>query len=213
MPSDNTSHDAFTLIPPGRYKARGITAELGETLKGEPQIGVLLEILEEGPWAGHRMTWYGYFTDKSQRRTIESLKHLGWSTNDLENLAGIDQAEVLLTVEHERVKKDDVETGEVRARAVWINAFNSVGIAKPLEENKKKALAGRMKGLAMQIGSGAPPAAKTTAGAYSTAGRPPAPPRSTGPASAPPAPAAGQSKPAQQAPAAAMQLTDNDIPF
>ncbi len=68
------------MLNPGKYRARPIAAALGLTSKGTDQIAVTFELLDP---AGERITWYGFFTEKTTDRTLESLRHCGWKGNDL----------------------------------------------------------------------------------------------------------------------------------
>ena len=156
------------MLEAGRYRARGVEAGLGYTNGGSEQIAVLLEVqVPEG--APERITWYGYFTEKTTERTLESLRHLGWSTDDLSDLTGIDANEVEVIVEHE----DDLD-GNPRARVKWINSGHSGGLAlkSAMPQNAAKALAAKLRGAAVasrQRASGAMPAAPAARPAQSQA--------------------------------------------
>lgn len=111
------------MIPAGTYKARAVDAALGTTSKGGEQVAIQFQILE-GEAEGQHITYYGYFTEKTLERTLESLEYCGWEGDDLSNLAGIDRNEVYIVVEHE----PDQE-GQVRARVRWVNSGSGGGIA------------------------------------------------------------------------------------
>jgi hypothetical protein len=84
--------------------------------KQTPQVCVTFEILR-GPYAGQRISWFGYFTDKSEKRTLEALRICGFEGDDLDKFA--DQRptnEVQLVIEHEAD-----EEGKVRAKVAWVN--------------------------------------------------------------------------------------------
>jgi hypothetical protein len=133
------------MIPKGTYRARATDCALGMTASGKEQVGAALEILE-GEHAGESLTWYGYFTEKTLERTLESLRHLGWKTDDLSDLAGVGDAEVAIVVDHE-----EDQNGTLRARVRWVNAPGSGGIAMKdrLDGGAAKAFALRMKGAAV----------------------------------------------------------------
>jgi hypothetical protein len=131
------------VIPEGKYKARGVEGALSETSKGNPQVAILIEIIE-GEHAGENYTWYGHFTEKTEERTLESLRHLGWSTDDLTDLTGIDANEVSITIGHE----DDQE-GKTRARVRWVNAPGGLAIKERMNDGAAKQFAARMKGAAI----------------------------------------------------------------
>ena len=68
------------MLAAGNYRGRPVRAALGTSSKGTEQIAVEFELIEP---AGERMTWYGFFTEATTDRTIESLRHCGWQGNDL----------------------------------------------------------------------------------------------------------------------------------
>lgn len=131
------------MISEGRHKARGIEAALGLTSKGSEQVAVLLEVTA-GEHAGETITWYGYFTDKTYERTLESLRYLGWSTDDLADLAGIDQNEVSIQVEHE-----EDESGKLHARVRWVNRAGGLAMKETMDDAAARAFAARMRGAAV----------------------------------------------------------------
>jgi len=141
-----------TYIQPGTYRARGVTAALGLTSKGSEQVAVELTLLE-GENEGKSITWYGYFTDKTTERTLDSLRHLGWEGDDLADLTGIDRNEVNVVIEDEQ---DD--RGEYRSRVRWINRAGGLALKERLQGDQLKAFSARMKGavLAHKQKSGAP---------------------------------------------------------
>lgn len=67
----------------GRYKARAEGAVvLGNSKdKGTPFIEFYLQITE-GEEKGKRVRWTGYFTEKTQERTIDALLTCGWTGDD-----------------------------------------------------------------------------------------------------------------------------------
>lgn len=132
------------MIPEGKYKARGVEGALAETSQGNPQVAVLVRITE-GEHAGEEFTWYGHFTEKTEVRTLESLRHLGWETDDLTDLRGIDANEVQIVIGHE----EDQE-GRMRPRVKWINAAGAgLAIKERMDAAAARAFAARMKGAAI----------------------------------------------------------------
>lgn len=191
------------LMPPGHYLARGVVALLSETKAGQPQAAATVVILEEGPWSNTQMPWFGplgdHVEEKHRIRTIESLRSLGWTGDDLsENpLPGIGTLDVSVEVKHEEYQ------GVVRARVAWINKAGAT-FAKPIEANKGKAFAAQMKGLIAKV--------KATGGSGGASGGAPAataakPAPQTRASTAPPRP------PTLQAQTAAMGISAEDIPF
>ena len=55
------------MIEAGTYEARPITAALGQTKGDKPCVGVEFELD-----TGAHISWFGYFTEKTTERTIES---------------------------------------------------------------------------------------------------------------------------------------------
>ncbi len=83
--------------------------------KGTPQVAVVFEILR-GPFAGQRITWMGYFTEKSQERTLKALRICGFEGDDLDKFT--DQRptnEAAIVVEVETYE------GKPRAKVAWVN--------------------------------------------------------------------------------------------
>lgn len=136
----------MTLYDEGTYRARAVqgSAMLGYSSRDTEQVAVLLRFVD-GPYAQHTIGWYGYFSDKTMERTIESLRYMGWRGDDMFDLStvGDDQAEdVDIVIEHET--NDD---GEVRARVRWINKpGGGIALKKPMTEAQAKAFATRMRG-------------------------------------------------------------------
>ena len=130
------------MLAPGNYRGRPVRAALGITSKGTEQIAVEFELIEP---AGERMTWYGFFTEATTDRTIESLRHCGWQGVDLsvfiegEQLpAGFDR-EVDLVVKHEEYE------GKTRARIAWVNSGGGLAMKNVMDKVQGQTFAERMK--------------------------------------------------------------------
>lgn len=140
------------IIMEGTVRARAIDGELGFTKAGKPQVAITFEILE-GEDSGRNITWYGYFTEATKERTIESLRYCGWKGDDLSDLSSINgEAEVSLVIEH-----DEYE-GKTRAKVQWVNSGGGARLAKPMNQDDAKAFAAKMKGIVAAVD------AKTKAG-------------------------------------------------
>jgi hypothetical protein len=132
------------LIENGRYRARAIDAVLGVADTGTKQVAVLFDLLDH---PGHAIAWYGYFTEKTEERTIESLIHAGWTGDNLASLDGLGSTEVQLVVEHEQNQK-----GEVIARVKWVNAAGAGALVKTeMDVATRLQFAEQMRGKAIQI--------------------------------------------------------------
>lgn len=132
-------------LAPGHYKARAVEGDFGVAGTGTKQIAVLFEITD-GEAHGERVTWYGYFTQATAERTIESLRHCGCTfPNDaIDNLDGLTANEVGLVVEQEA---DDDGT---RTRVRWVNRLSSgIALGSRLDAAAKRSFADEMRGFVM----------------------------------------------------------------
>jgi hypothetical protein len=128
------------MIEEGTFRARAVDADLGWTQGGKPQVAVTFEILE-GEDTGRNITWYGYFTDRTKERTIESLRFCGWKGDDISDLSSVNgDGEVSLVIEHEEYE------GKTRAKVQWVNG-GGARLAKPMDANDAKAFAAKLKGI------------------------------------------------------------------
>lgn len=127
----------------GRRKAKPIDRRWGRTKNGNEQICCTFAITEEGPHKSKRLFWYGYFTEKSIDRTLESLEHCGWDGASLKELKGFGSKEVELDIGIEK-GSDGNEYVVVR----WVNALGDGSGRKMLEldANGLDALEARAKG-------------------------------------------------------------------
>ena len=121
------------------YKAKAKQWALAESSTGKEQVAVLFEILTPDAAEKH-LTWYGFFTEATADRTIESLRYCGWQGDDLLDLTGLDTNEVELVVEDEEYE------GKINVRVQWINRVAALSLKVPLTGDKAKAFAAAMKG-------------------------------------------------------------------
>jgi len=129
------------LIEAGSWKAICREGTLAFTNKErKPQVALGFELLE-GPNVGAFITWYGYFTDETWERTLESLRMCGWGGSDLSDLSGIDTQEVRLVIVHE----PDLN-GEIRARVNWVNSLGGIAVKQRMDVGEAKAFAAQMRG-------------------------------------------------------------------
>lgn len=142
------------MIPNGTYLARALGGALGKTNAGKPQVAVEFEILSAEA-AGEHITWYGFFSEKTEERTIKSLRLAGWrgdDLSDLSSLGGDDAPEVALVIEEETYE------GKTRTKVQWVNAPGAgLAMKSEMSPEEAKAFATRMKGRVAQI-SGPRPA-------------------------------------------------------
>lgn len=157
------------IIPKGIYRALPLELELGTASTGAEQVAVRFELLSGGQ-EGKRIVWYGFFTEKTAERTIESLRHMGWKGVDLSDLSTAKE-ECSIVVDHEQDKD-----GNFFARVKWVNAAGGPMMKNIMDDSAKKAFALRMRALAAATTGQQGPRAKPNG---QTGGRPPEPPPHT----------------------------------
>lgn len=145
------------MLNQGKYPARATQWDLGFASTGSEQIAVLFEITA-GEELGRSITWYGYFTDATYERTVESLRTMGWQGNDLATIDGLDAHEVQIVVEHE----PDDKGGPPRARVKWVNKLGgSLALKTVMDDRQKQEFARKMKAKLLAMGGGKPAGAST----------------------------------------------------
>lgn len=155
------------LIAAGQWKARPTAAALGTTEKSGSETVAVGFVIDEGPSQGRSITWYGYFTDKTEERTIESLRYCGWHgdmINDLIEIGQDPEVRVYLAIEHE----PDQE-GVIRARVRWVNAGGGVALKNRMDPGAALSFAQRMRGKILAMGAKAGGGRPTTGGAPAAA--------------------------------------------
>lgn len=144
-------------------KARALegTETFGFASTGTRQVGFRVEGLSGGEgFTGEVFSWYGYFTDTSGKRTLESLKTAGWKDDDdgwrgfgNSTLPGLGSTEFELQLEEE--EEEDAEGNP--AGTYWRPTFiNKIGVAM-----KEQMDAGTIKAFAAEMRAmfGGPPTA------------------------------------------------------
>lgn len=138
------------MIANGTYRARATGGEYGESKnKGTTFVKVGFVITKGGEEEGSQISWDGYFTERTQERTIQALKYCGctFPGGDITNLTGIDANEVEIVVEHEDYENAQGEP-RTRARVAWVNNPGAFGISEEqkLTGAKLSSFAAKMKG-------------------------------------------------------------------
>lgn len=162
------------------YKAKAVSWALGEAGTGTPQVAVEFEILNpDAPAEDRRLTWYGYLSDATFDRTIESLRHCGWTGDDLSEIAegrgGLDANEVSLTVEDEEYQ------GQLHAKVQWVNRGGGLAVKSPIVGDRAKAFAAQVRDRIRALDAGQGRRAAPNGGA-----RTPPPPGAPPPGAPPP---------------------------
>jgi hypothetical protein len=145
------------MLSEGKYKAVAVSTGLGEAGTGTAQIGVMFRITQ-GESAGSVVGWRGFFTDNTTQRTIESLRHAGWTGYDLSVFTETTEvecerllpSEVEIVVEH---KPPTTPEGRTFAEVRWVNKLGTgvVSMKNKLDMNKAKAFAERMKAACVAV--------------------------------------------------------------
>jgi hypothetical protein len=134
------------------YRAKAVNTSFGVTPeKGTNFVAIGFEIVDHEQYAGERTdAWMGYFSGRATERTIESLQHLGFTSDDLSLLeeVGEGQCAELLPNVVEIVCEPEEYDGNWRLRVQWVNRPGSGRfVAKqPLQGSALKAFAAQMKG-------------------------------------------------------------------
>jgi hypothetical protein len=168
-------------IQPGTYRGRPVAAALGLAGTGTEQIAVTFEFVDP---PGERLTWYGFFTENTEERTVEALRHCGWHGDDLSVFVqgqplpeGFDQ-EVELVVKQEQYQ------GKTQTRIAFVNSGGGMALKNALDADQAQAFAKRMKS---KISAFDKAAGRTASAPKNGAARPPAKPAPARQTQAPPA--------------------------
>lgn len=167
------------LIPEGYFEARAVRvktdsgeevwAQWGRASTGTQQVLITFEITDEGDWKGVRLPWFGYFTDASWERTVESLTHCGFQGDDLSalNSQQLDQP-VSVKIEHEQSQSD----GRLYARVGFVNARGGGGVKlkNPMSANDVRGFAASMKGKIAALRAGGGQRSTNSGGGYGGSG-------------------------------------------
>lgn len=126
-------------------RARKDAWDLGkpENQDGKEHVAVLFDYVDSNGEAG-AITWYGYFSDKTWERTLDSLRYMGWTGDDLGNLDGLDTHEVELVLEEETYQ------GKTRTKVQWVNRPQALALKNPMDAGARASFAARMRGRVAQ---------------------------------------------------------------
>lgn len=131
------------------YRAKATSTSFGMTDDNKPQLAIQFEIVDES-FAGESIAAILFFTEKTVERSLESLVHLGFGSDDLELLADTDAARCaeLLPSVVEIVCDPEEYDGKWRLRVRWINRAGGgkFTFKNKLEGVYLKAFAAQMRG-------------------------------------------------------------------
>jgi hypothetical protein len=145
------------MIPEGNYKAKKVGGAFGYSKNDKEQAAILFELLDAGEYTGSQMTWHGYFTDRTEERTLKTLRGLGVS-DDFSNIGEASDVECSLKIKHEEYE------GKVSAKIAFVNFGGGLALARPMTDDQRKAFAAKMASKMRAVGE--PQAAPATKGAY-----------------------------------------------
>lgn len=134
-----------------RSKARAVpgSQEWGTANTGTEQVGFRLQLIG-GDLDGQFFTWYGFFTEASEERTLESLRIAGWDGDfaNILDLPGLGSTEFEVQLEDQTDKNGapviNQETGEPYLKPTFINRIG-VAMKNVMGAQEKAAFAQRMR--------------------------------------------------------------------
>lgn len=134
-------------IVAGTYNMKPVEWEVGETSKGGDQVAFSFEFVD-GPYAGQRLAWYGFFSEAALPYTIKSLVAMGWDRNpaSFETCKSVVPCQVTIESYTNAEGKTVQQTRVARVGA-------GLAMAKKFDDAEKKAFSSR---LASLIGAPAP---------------------------------------------------------
>lgn len=151
-------------------KAYAISTEQGMAKNGTEQIAVTFQIVDEdedgtrGPLHGQRRVWYGFFTEKAADRTLESLQHCGWSSDELKDIINLDDEGCRRALPNvvELVIENETYNGRTVEKVRWVNAIGEgrSAIKNKADDKEVQSLSARMKSRAAALRAANKPAKK-----------------------------------------------------
>jgi len=114
------------------------------------KVVVYFEILD-GPNAGEVYAWSGFFSKKSAKRTVESLKYCGFKGDDLTDLNNqLLNQKVQVEIAHNSYEKED-DDGSTRtvtyAEVSWVNQLGrgALKLQNPMSDDAIRKFAAMMR--------------------------------------------------------------------
>lgn len=121
----------------GKHTAKPISYEFSRSkIKGTEQVTILFTFVG-GPNDGKSISYTGYFTEATAKRTMDSLEYCGWDGEDPIKLTGFGSKNVELVVETERG-----QDGNDYPRVAWVNKVFSRGV--PMTQDDLGSFSARM---------------------------------------------------------------------
>lgn len=127
----------------GNYRARPVSAVLGYTQGGKPQIAVEFDLVDP---PGHRIVWYGFFTEKTWERTEDALRYCGWTGYDIQDFAYGNPLPVGFEKEVELVIEEELDqNGRLVAKVRWVNKGDGVALRNVMTTSQAVQFAAELK--------------------------------------------------------------------
>lgn len=127
---------SYTL---GSHEAEPVAYQFGASkTKNTEMVSVVFKFVG-GPNDGKKITWNGYFTDKTAKRTLDSLEYCGWDGIDVAKMTGFGSKNVELVLEEE-----EGSDGNKYPRVQWVNKLISRGPATVYGSEQVTGLAARL---------------------------------------------------------------------
>ena len=129
----------MAFIEAGEYLAKAVETQWCLSSKGTKSICVRFELLSGDDAKGKFINWYGYFSEKTWERTIESLRYMGFKGDDLTELGELSQEVRIVCVVEEYEGREQV-------KVKWINSCGSTAIKvnSPMPESDIRSFAAAM---------------------------------------------------------------------
>lgn len=143
------------------FTAYAIGTEVGTAKNGTDQIAVRFRIHNEdadgrqGPRHGDSVVWYGFFTPAAEERTLESLKYCGWASDDLTDIAFLDEdaCHRALPKYVQLVIENETYEGRTQEKVRWVNSLeeNRSMVKQRASDSGVAALSARLRSKAAAI--------------------------------------------------------------
>lgn len=163
-------------------RVRAIAAGLGESDNENrtKYVHVTGSVVDDEQYNGEQITAVLYFTEKTQARSIESLMHFGFASDDLTLLAEADEAKCseMLPEVVEFVCAPEEYQGNWQLKVKWVNKPGRGRFApkKKLEGADLKSFAAQMRNSIRNARGGAARTAAKPSGSQSNNGKRPSTP-------------------------------------
>lgn len=146
------------LISKGRHVARPTSIQFGFAGQDDkPQAVIGFQIVgEQDPFNGWSISAFCFLHEASWERSIESLRNMGWTGDDLQELPALCEAgqlgDVEIVIDHEEYQ------GAVSAKVKWINKVGggAVKLKKPMEGDALKRFSAQMRSKVRTVPSTGP---------------------------------------------------------